>query len=149
MTRQGVLQENAPLGRMTGPVVAATEAVGFGAGEWIDEFMEAVGSKDAAKTIRAISEAQRSERPVETLAIQLGVGAAEGYGLIKRFPQLANLLGGSRDAGLVASTVRGAGAGAVGGATTGFISGAGAARPGERMERGLIEGGLGVLSDQQ
>ena len=129
MTRQGVLQENAPLGRMTGPVVAATEAVGFGAGEWIDEFMEAVGSKDAAKTIRAISEAQRSERPVETLAIQLGVGAAEGYGLIKRFPQLANLLGGSRDAGLVASTVRGAGA----------------ARPGERMERGLIEGGLGGL----
>ena len=137
MVRQGVLQEEAPLGRMTGPVVAATQAFGFGAGEWIDEFMEAVGSKDAAKTIRAISEAQRSERPAETLAVQLGVGAAEGYGLLKRFPQLAKLIGGSRDAGLVASMVRGAFLGAPAAAVASGISASGAAQSGERRQKGL------------
>ena len=76
---------------------------------------------------------------------QLGVGLTEGYAILKRFPQLANLLGGTRASGLVGSTMRSAAVSAAGGAATGAVSGAGEAQPGERLEgagRGALTGGL-------
>lgn len=148
MTQQGLLQEAeraSPFGRATGPIVAASQAMGFGAGSWLDEFVDSVVGGKSGEALRAIQKAQASERPAETLFAQLGVGLAEGYAILKRFPQLANLLGGTRASGLVGSTVRSAAVSTAGGAATGAVSGAGEAQPGERLEgagRGALTGGL-------
>lgn len=147
-TRQGLLQqaeEASPFGRATGPIVAASQAMGFGAGSWLDEVVDKVFGGKSGEALRAIQKAQASERPVETLAAQLGVGVTEGYALLKRFPQLANFISGTRQAGLVPSAIRGSLAGVTGGAVTGAISGAGeGTTPEERMQSALSGGIVGA-----
>lgn len=138
MVRQGVLQEAGPI---VPRIMAATEAVGFGAGSFVDEIADYLGGKKTGEVIRAITEAQKAERPLETLGLQLGVGAAEGYTLAKRFPQLAQMLTGRRG-DLLGSAMTGAAVGAGTGLVGGAISGAGQAMPDEsRLEKGL-QGGL-------
>lgn len=148
MVRQGVLQEaedQLVSGRRTGPILAATQAAGFGAGSWVDEFLDAtVGGKSGA-SVRAIQEAQRQERPIETLGVQLGTGLAEGVGVATAFPKIAGFVAGSREAGLLPSIARGFGTGVAAGATTGAISGAGEALPDEKIDglkRGAIAGSV-------
>lgn len=147
--QQGVLQEaerKSPFGRMTGPIVAGTQAIGLGAGEFTDEIAGALFGGDSARALRAIQSAQRSERPIETFAAQAGVGLSEGYGLAKRFPKLAQMLIGKPGTDLVGRVGRGLIGGAIAGATSGAIGGAGAAAPDEsRVEEGLKGAGIGTL----
>jgi hypothetical protein len=152
--RQAMLEgaeEQSPFGRLTGPIVTASQASGFGAGAWLDELVGQVFGGDSARALRVIKEAQQAERPVETLATQLGVGLSEGYALLAKFPQLANILGGARSIGWVGSASRAALASAAGGSVTGLIAGTGEATPEEsRLEegaKGAIVGGVtaGVL----
>jgi len=135
-------EEQSPLGRATGPVVAASQAMGFGSGAWLDEVVEKYFGGKSGDALRAIKQAQQSERPVETLIAQLGVGLTEGYALLKRLPQLANIISGTRQRGTLASTAVSGAAGLSAGGTTGFISGAGEADPDENRIRAGGEGAV-------
>lgn len=140
---QGILQEaerKSPLGRATGPVLAATQAMGLGAGEFSDELAGLIFGGDSQRAMRAIQNAQRSERPLETLAAQAGVGLAEAYGLAKRFPQLAQLFTGKPGTDMSGRIGRGIASGIIGGATTGAISGAGGAGPDESRMAEAVKG---------
>ena len=59
------------------------------------------------------------------MALQAGTGLAEGYGLARRVPQLADALTGSRRRGLLQSTLTVLQAGLATGGISGAVSGAG------------------------
>lgn len=145
MVQQGLLQEaeeQSPFGRFTGPIVTASQALGFGSGTWLDEFVDTVVGGKSGDALRAIQKAQASERPVETLFSQLGVGLTEGYAILKKFPQLANLLGGTRQSGLLGSTLRSGIVSTGGGVVTGAISGAGEGTTLEERKKGATTGAI-------
>ena len=127
MVNQGILDDaerRSGFGRMTGPITAVSQAVGLGAGTFSDELVDKVVGGKSGDALRAISKAQAEERPGETMALQAGTGLAEGYGLARRVPQLADALTGSRRRGLLQSTLTGGAAGLATGGIGGAVSGA-------------------------
>lgn len=143
MVNQGILDDaerRSGFGRMTGPITAVSQAVGLGAGTFSDELVDKVVGGKSGDALRAISKAQAEERPGETMALQAGTGLAEGYGLARRVPQLADALTGSRRRGLLQSTLTGGAAGLATGGISGAVSGAGQADPGEDRLQAAKEG---------
>lgn len=139
-------EEQSPLGRMTGPVMAASQSMGFGAGSYLDEVAGKFFGNDAQAAMRAISAAQRAERPMETFAAQAGVGVAEAAALAMRFPQLAKFLAGDPSKGMLTNVARGSLAAAGSGAVTGAIQASGEAEQGQRLTEGLKGGAIGAAT---
>ena len=154
MQNRGYLQEaerQLPTGRMTGPIIAATQASGFGAGSFTDELAQALFGGDTRKALEAVRVAQQSERPLETFAAQAGVGIAEGAALIAKYPQIAKLFGGAQELSMPARMGRAVATAVPGGAITSGLQSAGEAGAGSRLQEGLkgaIIGGAtaGVVS---
>tara|TARA_B100000085_G_scaffold111991_1_gene102178 strand:+ start:22464 stop:24746 length:2283 start_codon:yes stop_codon:yes gene_type:complete len=132
MINQGLIQEN-PL---SARVATGMQAIGFGAGSFTDEVIEAFGFKDTAQGIRALNNAMQTERPLESLAIQAGISIREAYKLAKKFPKLAEYFAGNPNNSMLSNMGRGAIAGMASGATQGGIMGAGQAEDGNRLQAG-------------
>ena len=132
MINQGLIQEN-PL---SARVATGMQAIGFGAGSFTDEVIEAFGFKDTAQGIRALNNAMQTERPLESLAIQAGISIREAYKLAKRFPKIAEYFAGNPNNNILSNMGRGAIAGMASGATQGGIMGAGQAEDGNRLQAG-------------
>ena len=125
---QSLIEQNPIMAR----VAATLPAMGFGTGSFADEVI-GLFNNDAKLATRALQKAMASERPLETFALQAGVGVAEVYGLVKRFPKLAELFAGKPGDSMISRTIKsGIGAGLGGGATAGIMS-----------VGGKEEGGLG------
>ena len=150
---QGILDEaekQSPLGRATGPLVAVGQAMGLGAGGFLDEGVDyiantrlgqALGFTDkSGDAIRSIYDAQSQERPGETMLLQGATGLAEGYGVARKIPQLADALTGSRRRGLLQSMLTGGVSGAAAGAASGALQGAAQTNPGDSRIAGAKEG---------
>lgn len=138
MINQGLIQENPAAAR----AAAATQALGFGAGSFYDEFLEALGFENTGKGMRALAKAMQSEKPLETLALQAGVSIADATMLARSFPKVAQAFAGNPANSIPGNMLRGGIAGGLAGATQGGIMEAGQADPGSR----LSAGGMGALT---
>ena len=118
---QSLIDQNPFMSR----VAATLPAMGFGTGSFADEVI-GLFNNDAKLATRALQKAMASERPLETFALQAGVGVAEVYGLVKRFPKLAELFAGKPGDSMISRMAKsGAGAGLGGGATAALMSAGG------------------------
>ena len=112
------------------------------AGSYVDEAMGAVLGPEAATGMRAVSEAMRTERPGETLALNLAGGVVGTAPLAVAAPgALPSVVGqGSR----ASQVFRGAAAGGVGGGLEGAVYGYGEGTDAQdRAEEAGRYGGLG------
>ena len=118
---QSLIEQNPIMSR----VAATLPAMGLGTGSFADEVI-GLFNNDAKIATRALQNAMASERPLETFALQAGVSVAEVYGLIKRFPKLAELFAGKAGDSMISRTIKsGASAGLGGGATAAVMSAGG------------------------
>jgi hypothetical protein len=101
---QSLIEQNPIMSR----VAATLPAMGFGTGSFADEVI-GLFNNDAKLATRALQKAMASERPLETFALQAGVGVAEVYGLVKRFPKLAELFAGKAGDSMISRTIMSAG----------------------------------------
>ncbi len=121
MVNQGIIQENP----ITSRVAAALPVMGFGTGSFADEVI-GFFNNDAKLATRALQNAMASERPIENFAIQAGISVAEVYGLVKRFPKLAEIFAGKPTDSMISRIVKsGTGAALGGGATAAIMSAGG------------------------
>lgn len=154
MINEGIIQESGLKvggkeiisGKNMGRLAAATQAMGFGAGSFADEVIEAFGFKNQAQGMRALANAMQSEHPIQTMAMQAGISVREAYKLARRFPKLAEYFAGNPNNNILSNMGRGAIAGLASGATQGGIMEAGQAETGNRMQaagQGALYGGVG------
>lgn len=137
-SQEGMIAEN-PL---TARVAAAQQAMGFGLGSFVDEMM----GGDYERFSKALTQAMNDQRPLETFLLQAGVGMKQAANVLKSYPELAKVFGRDVNKSMLSNTVRSAIAGATGAGIPAGIQAAGEAPSGQRMEEGIISGGLGALT---
>ena len=137
-SQEGMIAEN-PL---TARVAAAQQAMGFGLGSFVDEMM----GGDYERFSKALTQAMNDQRPLETFLLQAGVGMKQAANVLKSYPELAKVFGRDVNKSMLSNTVRSAIAGATGAGIPAGIQAAGEAPSGQRVEEGIISGGLGALT---
>lgn len=113
------------------------EGVARGTGRWLAGKVRGTGEswRDAVADEQARAEKANTQLPLLSLASGLVSGGAAGKEVAKR------VLVNPRGAQLLKQAAVGAGAGA----GAGVVAGSGAGSPGNRLESGLVGGGLGTL----
>lgn len=147
--QQDVLQQveqKSPFGRASGPIVAGAQALGMGAGSWMDEALRPIIGEKGSEALGTYARAQQAQRPLETLAAQLGVSVAEMAALVTKFPAIGKWLAGGPQSDLTLASLRAALAGFTGGAATGAVQSAGQAPEGERLREAVVGGTIGGIT---
>ena len=137
-SQEGMIAENP----FTARVAAAQQAMGFGLGSFVDEMM----GGDYERFSKALTQAMNDQRPLETFLLQAGVGMKQAANVLKSYPELAKVFGRDVNKSMLSNTVRSGIAGATGAGIPAGIQAAGEAPSGQRIEEGIISGGLGALT---
>jgi hypothetical protein len=122
---------------VAGPMAKAVQGIPF-VGEWIDEGFDKINPGQGER-LRQLQGAYEEQHPVAATAAEVTGGIVGSVPLA---------LGGLGIAGNAATrtgaALRGAGLGAVGGATEGAVAGAGRSEPGQRLEGAKAGGAIGL-----
>lgn len=136
-SRSGMNQDIIDQNPKTARAIKVVEGVPF-VGSYADEAIGAVYGEDAARGVRATSQAMDAERPGESLALNLGGAVAGGAAMTAAaLPTVAT----AAPTGLATRAVYAGGVGGAAGATEGAIYGAGREEEGGRAEN-AVEGAL-------
>lgn len=135
--QRSAIQENPIFAR----AVTAQQGIPF-IGEWFDELYGLVGGPEAAEGTRFLQESMAEQRPLESLALQVGTGVAATAPLaIAAAPAVLG-----QGTSLASQTLRGLAAGTSSGAVEGAVAGAGANeedRLGGAQSGAILGGALG------
>ena len=137
-SQEGMIAENP----FTARVAAAQQAMGFGLGSFVDEMM----GGDYERFSKALTQAMNDQRPLETFLLQAGVGAKQAANVLKSYPELAKVFGRDPSLSGLANTVRSTIAGTTGAAIPAGIQAAGEAESGQRVQEGILTGGVAGLT---